>query len=58
MKEEVKQEEDIICPECNFSDMDMVGDPEYNDEWSCKNCGHNGGSSYGIPKGSNYHATN
>jgi len=45
--------EDIICPTCHYSDMEMTGDPEYNDWWYCKNCEHSGGSSYGKPEGSN-----
>lgn len=54
---EETEEEEIICPKCAFGDMQMVGDPEYNDEWHCENCGHYGGSSYGIPKGLNKYPT-
>ena len=46
-------EKEIICPVCGFGNMDMIGDPEYNDEWSCENCGHIGGSAYGEAKGQN-----
>lgn len=43
------REEDIICPECGSPNLEMVGDPEYNDEWKCEDCNHIGGSAYGVP---------
>ena len=41
-KREIKQKKvkECIpsCPKCGSEDLNMIGDPEYNDCWECEDC--------------------
>ena len=30
-----------VCYKCGSEDLDMIGDPEYNDIWYCNQCEDN-----------------
>ena len=36
--------DDMVCPYCCSEEIEMSGDPKYNDEWTCDNCGESFGS--------------
>lgn len=33
-----------VCPHCESEEIEMIGDPEYNDMWHCKKCDKEFGS--------------
>lgn len=37
IKEEPVADDDMVCPYCGTEDIQMIGDPEYNDLWGCNN---------------------
>lgn len=37
IREEPVADDDMVCPYCGTEDIQMIGDPEYNDLWGCNN---------------------
>jgi hypothetical protein len=33
-----EEPDDMVCPYCCSENINMCGDPEYNDEWGCYDC--------------------
>ena len=36
---DTRRPDDMVCPLCCSEDIAMIGDPEYNDLWTCNDCG-------------------